>query len=250
MVTQEKVVVVVGGFGLIGRAVVQKIAATGMQVVVIDSGAQTPENLNNVSSTISVNFSSKQSEEAIYDELKKTAHDVVGWVNVAYPKSQFYGTYNYLDDEFDDGISFLTLHAELFYRSCRVAIRLMSEGAGGSIVNFGSIYGQMGPDMRIYSETKMHNAATYAMAKEAIVGLTRYVSTCFAQKNIRCNAVCPGGVFDKQDGLFVNRYSERVPLGRMALPEEVADATFFLISEQSSYITGQILMVDGGLSAW
>lgn len=246
--SEKTKVVVLGGLGLIGRAVVQKVRLMGLSPVIVD--AKTSEDRKGDQILIATDLSRKEAEESLYKELDPFQSRILGWVNAFYPKTATYGSYDYLDDVTDDGVANITLHAGAFYRACRVAVRIFERDGGGSIVNFGSIYGPMGPDMRIYAGTNIHNAAAYAMIKEAIIGLTRYIATCYAQKKIRCNAVCPGGVYDNHDDLFVKQYSERIPMRRMATPEEIASATAFLISEESSYMTGQALMVDGGLSAW
>ena len=248
MKTNINRIVVVGGFGLIGQAIVKKIRLLGLSPIIIDIKKE-ESLLEEGDLFYEADLFQKESEELLYHHLKPIESEIAGWVNVAYPRTADFGKYNFLDDIHDDGLANLTLHGGTFYRSCRLAIKLL-ENKGGSIVNFGSIYGPLGPDMRIYNDTVMKNPAAYSMIKEAIVGLTRYIATCFANKNIRCNALCPGGVYDKQNEIFVRKYSERVPMGRMATAEEVASATVFLLSTDSSYITGQVLMVDGGLSAW
>ena len=113
----------------------------------------------------------------------------------------------------------------------------------------------MGSDNRIYEDVgeggqKMGNPAAYATGKAAVIGLTRWLATYWADKGIRVNALASGGVENGQDETFKRRYSDRVPLGRMAQRHEVAAAALYLASDASSYVTGQTLFVDGGLSAW
>ena len=79
--------------------------------------------------------------------------------------------------------------------------------------------------------------------------MTRALACKYGPQGVRVNCVSPGGVFDNQDPVFVERYNQRVPLGRMATPEDVADAVVFLASDKAKYITGQNLVVDGGLTA-
>lgn len=243
--------VVLGGGGLIGRSVVKCLHAANKRVIVVEPRELVRDEANCLfDASIVSNLGSAGSEKELFERLRVESDCIEGWVNAAYPRTPKYGTYAFLDDDFDDGIAHFSLHAEVFYRACRVATKILSSGQGGSIVNFGSIYGPTGPDQRIYEGTAIRNSATYAMAKEAILGLTRYIATSFADRNIRCNAVCPGGVYDGHGEPFKSRYEARVPLNRMARPEEIANVVAFLVSEESSYMTGQTLMVDGGLSAW
>ncbi|MNP54851.1 Glucose 1-dehydrogenase 2 [compost metagenome] len=90
----------------------------------------------------------------------------------------------------------------------------------------------------------------YSTSKAAVIGLTRHLATIWADKGIRVNAITPGGVQSGQNEEFINRYSNRIPLRRMAKPEEMVGAVLYLSSDASSYVTGQNLIVDGGLTAW
>ena len=124
---------------------------------------------------------------------------------------------------------------------------------GGVIVNMASIYGLVGPDQRLYAEPGQpprYKPVTYSVTKSAVMGLTRYLATYWAGRNIRVNALTPGGVFNEHDESFQARYGARTPMGRMARKEEIASALLFLVSDASSYMTGSDLVVDGGWTAW
>lgn len=121
-----------------------------------------------------------------------------------------------------------------------------------SIVNVASIYGMLSPDFRIYDTTDRRNSEIYGSSKSGLLQMTRYFSVALAEKKIRVNAVVPGGVFNDahpQSDQFVQRYSDRVPMKRMAKTQEVVFPIMFLLSDTSSYITGSTLVIDGGLSA-
>ena len=119
----------------------------------------------------------------------------------------------------------------------------------GNIINITSIYGEYGPDWGLYEGTTMGNPAAYGVSKGGLVQLTRWLATTIAP-NVRVNAISPGGVFRNQSELFRNRYIERTPLRRMATEDDFRGAIAFLASDLSSYVTGQILHVDGGWGAW
>jgi len=89
----------------------------------------------------------------------------------------------------------------------------------------------------------------YTAIKGGIVNLGRFLASYFGEYNVRVNTVCPGGVFDNQDPAFVEKYSKRTPLGRMAYPQDIAGVVVFLASEAAAYITGAVIMVDGGWTA-
>jgi NAD(P)-dependent dehydrogenase (short-subunit alcohol dehydrogenase family) len=116
-----------------------------------------------------------------------------------------------------------------------------------SVVNVSSIYGVISPDFRIYDgNEELFNSSIYGASKAAIIQLTKYYAVQFAPTRI--NTVSPGGIFQGHKDSFSEKYSERVPLKRMANPEEIVNTILFLLSPLSSYITGQNIIVDGGLS--
>lgn len=135
------------------------------------------------------------------------------------------------------------------------AIKRMLKKGEGLIINFSSIYGVNGPDMRIYDGSmymgrRLSTPPVYATSKAGVLGFTKYVATVYGSRNIRCNAITPGGIFNGHNDTFVQRYSARVPLARMGRAEEIAGAVAFLCSDAASYVNGDNLIVDGGLSAW
>lgn len=131
----------------------------------------------------------------------------------------------------------------------------MAERGRGCIVNTLSIYGIVAPDQRIYDGSEylgqpINTPAIYAASKAGLWGLTQYLATYWGTRGVRVNAVTPGGVFSGQNQTFVERYSARVPLGRMADAAEVAGAMRFLASDAAKYVNGHNLVVDGGWTTW
>lgn len=127
--------------------------------------------------------------------------------------------------------------------------QLMSKGKSSSIINIISTYGFLGPNWDLYKGTKMGNPAAYAASKGGLLQLTRWLSTTLAPK-IRVNSISPGGIFRNQNKKFVQRYIERTPMKRMASENDILGAITYLSSEESNYVTGQNIIVDGGWSAW
>lgn len=126
---------------------------------------------------------------------------------------------------------------------------LLGKSGGASIVNIASIYGSLGPDHRLYLGTEMGNPAAYAASKGGLLQLTRWLATTLAP-HVRVNSISPGGVYRGQPEVFVKRYEQRTPLGRMATEDDLRGVIAYLASDLSSYCTGQDLAVDGGWGAW
>jgi NAD(P)-dependent dehydrogenase (short-subunit alcohol dehydrogenase family) len=125
----------------------------------------------------------------------------------------------------------------------------MLRAGRGAIVNIASDVGVISPDHRIYEGQTFNTPAAYAVSKAGLISLTRYLATYWAPK-IRVNALSPAGVYDGQDPAFVKRLSQLIPLGRMAHKDEYKGAILYLVSDASSFMTGQNLIVDGGRTIW
>jgi NAD(P)-dependent dehydrogenase (short-subunit alcohol dehydrogenase family) len=153
----------------------------------------------------------------------------------------------------DEGDFARTLEVNVtgLYNATEVFGRAMCEAGAGSIVNIGSLYASIAPIPALYDhiEPPFTKPAAYGASKAAVVNLTRYFARLWGPRGVRVNALSPGGVRGGQDGEFVRKYSERVPLGRMAEPDDLVGALLFLASDASAYMTGQELRVDGGFTA-
>jgi len=132
----------------------------------------------------------------------------------------------------------------------------MARRGKGVILNVASDLAVIAPDQRIYRQPgtpenqQPVKPVTYSVVKTALVGLTRYLATYWANAGVRVNAISPGGVFNGQPKDFVDLLTNRIPLGRMARIDEYRGAVLFLCSDASSYMTGSNLVIDGGRSCW
>lgn len=135
------------------------------------------------------------------------------------------------------------------FELCQGLTPLLRVSSGGNIINIASIYGEYGPDWRLYEGTQMSNPAAYGASKGALLQLTRWLATTLAP-NIRVNAISPGGILRGQPEIFVERYAARTPLGRMAREDDFRGAVAYLASDMSKYVTGHTLAVDGGWGIW
>jgi NAD(P)-dependent dehydrogenase (short-subunit alcohol dehydrogenase family) len=122
-----------------------------------------------------------------------------------------------------------------------------------NIINFGSVYGYLSPDFRIYGNKDRFSSEIYGASKAAVIQLTKYYSVALSKYNINVNCLSPGGIYNSkkpQNKKFIKKYSNRVPLNRMGNPENLFTGILFLASDQSNYVNGQNIIIDGGLSSW
>jgi NAD(P)-dependent dehydrogenase (short-subunit alcohol dehydrogenase family) len=139
---------------------------------------------------------------------------------------------------------------------CQAVGPVMAEQGRGVILNIASDLAIIAPDQRLYRRDGVDESeqpvkpVTYSVVKAGLVGLTRYLATYWADRNVRCNAISPGGVHAGQDDVFLERVGRLIPLGRLAHRDEYKAAVVFLVSDASSYMTGANLIIDGGRSAW
>lgn len=118
------------------------------------------------------------------------------------------------------------------------------------VVNLGSIYGKVAPDLSIYGDTPRMSSEIYGMTKAAVINFTQYLASNYRGVNATFNCVSPGGIESSQGEIFKENYGKKVPLGRMAKVAEVAEVISFLLSDKASYINGENIFVDGGFTKW
>ncbi len=132
----------------------------------------------------------------------------------------------------------------------------MEEQGKGVILNISSDLGVIAPDQRIYRKDGMPDEeqtvkpVTYSVIKHGLIGLTKYLATYWADKGIRCNAICPAGIENGQDEGFIKKLTNLVPMGRMAAKDEYQGTVLYMISDASAYMTGSTVIIDGGRTCW
>jgi len=239
--------VVAGAEGLIGKSITAALRAAGADVISLDPNAPDSDSRIDITDDLSLDgfFTNLRT-------VRKKASGVSNWafVNCSYPRTPNWGTLDFENCTEQDWNRNVELHMGSAFRFSRKAVEFLKDCGGGSLINFGSIYGVVGPDHGLYEGTSMKNPAAYAAIKAGIIGLTRYVATTYGPKNIRANVICPGGIENKQPDSFVSAYEKRTPLGRMGRPDDIAGAVAFLVGPSGRYITGQTLVIDGGWTAW
>jgi len=253
-------VLLTGATGGIGRVMADTLAELGADLVLIDRPGSDLDSLASeltekwTISTISISCD-LESEEARNELIEKVKQDGLG-VSCLINNAAFVGA----SDLQNWIVSFEEQSLEVWRRALEVNLTAafhLSQGLaaelrkamGANIINVTSIYGEYGPDWRLYEGTGMGNPAAYGASKGGLNQFTRWLATTIAP-DVRVNAVSPGGVYRNQPEKFVSRYTERTPLKRMATEEDFRGAIAFLASDLSQYVTGQVLRVDGGWGEW
>jgi len=257
---------VTGGAGILGQHFCKGLASVGANIAIVDINREFARKLaDEVAQTYGVKsfaFDYDITKPGNVKELLSEAKNKFGRIDVLHNNMAgktddlelFFAPYEKYDMETWNTVMSSNLNS-MFLVSQAVGAHMKEEGIAGSIIQTSSIYGVVAPDNRIYEGSEymgvtINTPAIYSVTKAGVIGLTRHLSTYWAKAGIRVNCISPGGVESGQNETFKSNYSNRVPLGRMAKASEMVGALLYLASDASSYVTGQNIVVDGGLSSW
>jgi len=275
MTIQEKfdltgrVAIVTGGVGLLGTEFCKTLAEAGATVAVVDLNASASQ------ATADTLTKSGYKAQAFTVDITKpdSVNAMVNNVLSAFGRLDILVNSAALDPKFDPdavkkGITpgafedypleqwnaALNVNLTGMFLVTQACVKpMLVQGKKGSIINICSTYGLNGPDQRIYikdGERVAFKPVYYTVTKAGVMGFTKYLAAYYAGTDIRVNALTPGGVFNNHEEYFVNNYSAKTIIGRMAKKDEMNGALLFLASDASSYMTGNNVVVDGGWTAW
>ena len=237
---QGKNIIVTGGNGLLGREICNDIRTKGGVALNFDIEH---------SEVIETNFIADiTNPDSISNALSQAEYKfgaIHGLVNNAYPRTKDWGA-AFEELTYDSLRTNVDWQMNSYVNTCKLIIPFLRKVSGGAVVNMTSIYGVVGNDFSIYQGTNMEPPMEYSAIKGGLINATRFLASKYGQEGIRFNCVSPGGIFDNQHERFVQAYENRVPMKRMGTPNDIAPSVSFLLSEQSKYITGQNLIIDGG----
>lgn len=257
---QGRRVLITGGTGYLGRMMAETLAEMGADILLVDLPGSDFQSLEeslksnwqiNVS-PIACDLESENDRNALVERVKDDEKGLNCLINnaafVGSSGLQGWGC-SFEEQTLDTWRRAIEVNLTAVFHLSQAFSPLLSKAKGGNIINITSIYGELGPDWRLYEGTEMGNPAAYGASKGGLVQYTRWLATTIAP-HVRVNAISPGGVFRNQPDDFVKRYTEKTPLARMATEDDFRGAVAYLSGDLSRYVTGQIIRVDGGWGVW
>jgi NAD(P)-dependent dehydrogenase (short-subunit alcohol dehydrogenase family) len=260
---KNKTAIVTGALGLLGKKHCEALAQAGANVIVADineiAAIDFAASLGSQHCGLKVDVTSEASLKAARDKTLERYSSIDILVNNAAINDMFENPglakelsafENYPLDAFKKS---LDVNVTGVFLASQVFGSVMAGQGSGSIINIASTYGVVGPDQSIYrdacGEQTFYKSAVYPVTKGAVVNFTRFLAAYWGNKGVRVNTLSPGGVENGQDEFFIQNYSAKTLLGRMAQPQDYQGALVFLASDASVYMTGANLIVDGGWTA-
>lgn len=256
---KNKVIVITGGAGYLGSAMVEGLLEHGATVMVAEVMEKKPEEIvkNNKNYDrlycIKCDVSKTESIQEMFRKTRESLGKIDVLINCATYGAGYgpSGTVEMMSDE--DWSKGIDGAAGVSFRCTREVIPYFEENKGGNIINIASMYGVVSPDPKIYGDSGQNNPVNYGAGKAAVLQLTRYCAAHLAKKNIRVNSITPGPFPNTNNNIseeFLANLGNKTMLGRVGKPVEITGAVILLASEASSFMTGSNITVDGGWTAW
>jgi len=249
----SKIVLVTGATGQLGFTMCKSLIDFGARVIGVDIELNKSNMMQQKQSSINyfkLDITNKDSVDKVFKKLYQKYDGIDILINNA-GVSTFEPFENRTDSEFSS-VTNVNLNGT-FNCIQNYAKNQPQHCLQGNIINIASIYGIVSPDYRIYQKGDRKNSEIYGATKAGVIQMTKYFAVHLAQHGIRVNSISPGGIYNPenpQSEHFINEYSKRNPMNRMANSEEILGAVLYLASDASSYVTGHNLVVDGGMSCW
>ncbi|WP_108063727.1 oxidoreductase [Poseidonibacter lekithochrous] len=252
----NKVVLITGGAGLIGKEFVKAVVENDGIAVIADInneiGLKVKEDLSQELNTNNIDFikldiTSKYSLSNCIEYLDKKYKRIDALVNNAYPRNKNYGKH-FFDVEYEDFQENLGLNIGGYFVTSQQFAKYFEKQGYGNIINISSIYGVVAPKFEIYEGTSMTTPVEYAVIKSGLIHLTKYMTKYFKGMNIKVNTLSPGGIFDNQPELFLEKYNGNCLNKGMLNKNDLVGTLVYLLSDMSQYVNGQNIVVDDGFT--
>ena len=258
-IINKKICYILGGCGLIGEHVVELFSRFNVKIVILDIDKKKAKEISSKNNNIFFEYFNCNSKKDLTIKINNIFNEHGCphiFINCSHPTPKKLKNKSFANLDKDLLDDYVKIHMNSSAWIARViAEKMFRSKIKGSLILFSSIYGMLGQDMNIYNNTKMSESVPYSLIKGGIINYVRQMASYYGKYNIRVNCISPGGLQghvkgskNKQDKLFIKNYNKKVPIGRLAKPEEIAYSTLFLASNASSYITGHNLVIDGGWS--
>ena len=246
---KNKNIVITGGNGFLGRQISQAFIDQGAKVFVLDVYKSKIKNESYFFKT-DITKENHLKKTLNYFKKKKVKIDVLinGAAKDYAPNAKNKNSNILKLENFSEKIwtNDIDIGLKGSFLTTKIFGAYMAKNKGGIILNISSDLGIVAPNQEIYKSSGFIKPISYSVVKHGIIGLTKYTASYWAKNNIRCNAIAPGGIFNNQDKDFINKIKKIIPVGRMAKKNEYNDLILFLCSKSSSYITGAVIVCDGG----
>ena len=243
----QKTVIITGTSGLLGKSLVSSFIKNGYFVLGLDKIDKIKNQENFL--YLKCDISNENNIMKTFKIIRKKKFNVVTLVNNAAIDHKVEGKkgFNFTTYKLSDWKKVMSINIDAMFLVSKYSCKIFEKNNFGNIINVSSTYGIVAPDNSIYKSLgKFKKSIDYPTSKSAVIGFTKSLASYYVNKKIRVNCICPGGIYDNQDKNFIKNYSKRTILGRMAKVEEISNAISYLASDESSYMTGSILVVDGG----
>lgn len=256
-----KIALVTGGAGLLAAEHAIALADHGAKVIMadknIDACRKAVEQLNSNGYedvySAECDVTSKESWSDLLKYILKEFEKIDVLINNAgftnQSKSKNFDA-SFENFPLEDWNNILNVNLTGSFLGCQVIGKQMLEQGQGSIINIASLYGVVSPNHRIYPGTGISQPVAYSVSKHGVVSLTKYLATLWADRGVRVNALTPGGIWNGHQGLFLERFEQLIPIGRMSDKSELRGGIIYLASNASSHVIGHNLIIDGGWTAW
>jgi len=261
---KNKTAIVTGALGLLGKEHCKALSYAGANIIVCDTDRIKCEKFAKSLKTKSIGcfldlrdeYSIKETKSIVLDEFKKidilinnaAINDMFENPKTSLEKSRFE---NYPIEMWENSIS---VNLTGTFKCCQIIGSEMAKQKKGNIINIASTYGIVAPNQDLYKNKNgkqlFYKPPAYSVGKSGVIGLTKYLAAYWGPYGIRVNTLSPGGVENNQDKFFIEQYSNRTPLKRMAKSNDFWGAIIFLASDASSYMNGANLVIDGGFTIW
>ena len=246
---KNKNIVVTGALGKLGKKICENLNQSNFNVIALARISNKKENeYSSLASYTNLYHCDVSKESEFKSTLEKVTtkwNHIDGLITCTSYRPMKLG----LEDSIENWINSISKNSTAIYLPCKEVGKIMCNQKYGSIINISSIYGLGSPLKALYKGTNITTEPDYPFIKGGTIALSKYLASFYAEYNVRVNAIAPGGIFNNQEEIFLSNYYERVPLGRMANEQDVVNLIKFLLSDDSSYITGTVIPVDGGWSA-